>query len=421
MFNLTRTFELLKKISYTRIGGSKEEKEVANIIQEEIEKLGIEAKQETFEVDWSDVELATLEVTEPFKKEILCEAVRMSSSTPDEGIEGELVYVENCEVVNLLNVENKIVLLEGRIFHKIYKKLIDANVAGFIAVTGSIYDTKENSDLLINQIRKKDYELGYIPGVTIRAKDAQELASYKNLKVRIKVKQNQTKKISQNVICEIKGSKYPNEVIAFTAHYDSVRFSSGAYDNASGSVGIMELLHYYNEHKPERTLKFIWCGSEEMGLLGSRAYCAAHKDELESYRLNINIDMIGVILGHEIAVVTGEMALVNYLSYLAKEIGIACNVSQGVYSSDSTPFAEYGVPSISFARISPASGARIHDRNDIIETMSPDSFYSSLYLIESFATRVIKSVCFPITKNIPQNMKDEIDYYNLVKERPSKN
>ena len=43
----------------------------------------------------------------------------------------------------------------------------------------------------------------------------------------------------------------------------------------------MQLLAYFKEHAPLRTLKFIWCGSEEMGLLGSIAYCKEHKEELK--------------------------------------------------------------------------------------------------------------------------------------------
>ena len=419
--NNNKIESLLQEISFTRISGSEEEKKAANIIKREIENLGHQAQIETFEVDHSEVTKVSLELVYPHKQQINCEAVLMSGSTPLEGIERELIYVENCEEINLIDVEDKIVLLEGRIFHSVYKKLINAKVAGFIALSGSIYDDNDNTDLNINQIRVHDYCLGYIPGVTIRALDGQMLASLKGAKVRLTLIQNQTKRLSQNVICEIKGNKHPEEIIAFTAHYDSVRFSTGAYDNASGTIGILCLLDYFTNNKPDRTLKFIWCGSEECGLLGSKAYCIEHEKELENYRLNVNIDMIGVILGHEIAVVTGETSLVNYIDFIAKEIGIACKVSQGVYSSDSTPFADKGIPSISFARISPQTGAQIHCRKDIISPLNANNFNSTLSLITAFSNRVINSVYFPIKKVIPQNMKDELDYYLLRKEKPTNN
>ena len=213
---------------------------------------------------------------------------------------------------------------------------------------------------------------------------------------------------------------YPQQVIAMTAHYDSVRFSSGAYDNASGSVGIMELFYHFLENTPKRTIKFIWCGSEEMGLLGSKAFVKQHEAEMKDYVYCLNVDMIGVVLGKEIAVSTAENSLVSYISYVGYEIGIAVNSSQGVYSSDSTPFADVGVPSTSFARIAPMGGARIHSRKDIIDTITADAFDSSLKLMVEFASRVINAVVFPIPRSIPENMKIELDIYNLRKERPSK-
>ena len=163
--------------------------------------------------------------------------------------------------------------------HKHYKKIIEKKPAGFISFAGSVYDDPENSDLDVYPMREKQYEMGKIPGIGVRAIVAQELVLKHASKAKITLIQEEGKRNSRNVVCEIKGTKYPNEVIAITAHYDSVPFSNGAYDNASGSVGIMELFHHFLENKPARTLRIVWCGSEEMGLLGSRAYVASHEEE----------------------------------------------------------------------------------------------------------------------------------------------
>lgn len=94
----------------------------------------------------------------------------------------------------------------------------------------------------------------------------------------------------------------------------------------------------------KHNIRFIWCGSEERGLLGSKDYVAKHKDELDQIKLVVNIDMIGSILGHRIAVSTADISLVHYIDYYAKMVGFPLESSQGVYSSDSTPFADAGVP-----------------------------------------------------------------------------
>ena len=80
--------------------------------------------------------------------------------------------------------------------------------------------------------------------------------------------------------------------------------------------------------------------------------------------LNINLDMIGCIMGKFIGCVTGEEKLCHYISYMGSELGFGIEVSQDVYSSDSTPFADKGVPAVSFARLAPGNTATIHNSYD---------------------------------------------------------
>ena len=418
MYNVKRAYELLEKISFERLGGSKEEKKAAEILKEEIEKRGVKAYEEEFEVDYSDVKVAKLEVLEPYNKSYIVTGVKMSGCTSEEGLEAKLVYIEDGLDANLIDVEGKIVILNSRIMHKVYKKLLEKKVAGFIALSGSIYDNLDDSDLDVFAIREVSYSLGKIPGVALRAIDGQELIELNASKARLTLIQEEGKATSRNVVCEIKGTTYPDEIIAMTAHFDSVKFSTGAYDNASGSVGIMELFHHFVDNPPKRTIRFVWCGSEEMGLLGSKAHVKLHEEELNKYVYCLNIDMIGVTLGKEIAVSTAENCLVNYISYVASEVGVPLKSSQGVYSSDSTPFADKGIPATSFARISPMGGAKIHSRKDIISPLKAEAFDSSLKVMVAFAERILNSVIFPIPRSIPDNMKTELDFYNLRKERP---
>ena len=245
----------------------------------------------------------------------------------------------------------------------------------------------------------------------MRISDAEKLILSNPKKIKIVVDQEEGKRTSHNLVATIPGIVNPEEIICFTAHYDSVKFSTGAYDNGTGSVTIMEVLRYYHENKPNRTLKFIWCGSEEMGLLGSHAYVNTHKEELENYKLCINVDMTGVPLGKDIAVCTSEMSLVNYIDYYAKNIGFMIDTNQGVYSSDSTPFAFNNVPAVSFARISPRGGAEIHSRRDVISLINPIYLEKTILFIISLSENLISSVYFPVPKSMPQNMKVELDNY----------
>lgn len=412
------SFEFLKQLSFERIGGSNKEKEAAGLIAKEIEKLGLEAKIETFEVDFPIVKEARLITSN--NKSYTVSGYGMSGNTPIEGLTRPFKYIQEGLDVDLVDVENKIVLTHQRFTVKLYEKLVKHNVAGIIVFSGSIYDEEDKSDLGVNTLREINYSKGKIPAVTLRAIDAHNLILENPKEITLTLIEEENKAISQNVIATIEGKKNKEEIIAFTAHYDSVIFSSGAYDNGIGTTALLQIMHHYINHQPERTLKFIFCGSEEKGLLGSKAYTKEHEKEIENYKLCINIDMIGVVLGIDIACCTSEQSLVNYIDYMGKEVGFAIKSYQGVYSSDSTPFADKIVPAISFARLAPQGGMTIHTRKDVIDYLDEKNYLETISFIIAFANRMINSYSFPIPKTIPDNMKLELDYYLFRKERPNK-
>lgn len=412
-----KSFELLKKLYFVRTGGSKEELEAANIIKEECESLGVEAHLESFKVDGCDIKKASVKFLDP-DMEIECAGVGMSSSTTEDGITGEFTYVNSQADVEIQDLEGKICLIHSKLVNqKMYRRIVEKKAIGLVLCTGSVYDDAENVDLDPYMYRERNYKYGKIPAVCIRMKDAEKILRAKPKKASIVLIQDELQNDSHNVVATIEGGKYKDEIIAFTAHYDSVSYSRGAYDNATGSTGIMQILAYFKEHKPARTLKFIWCGSEEMGLLGSKAYVEAHKEELANYKLCINIDMIGVTIGFDIACCTSNNSLVNYIKYLGCEKGFPIAARQGVYSSDSTPFADAGVPALSFARIAPAGGAVIHSRKDVMDYLEEDNYYNSCDFIATFSERMVESVVVPVEREIPNNMKEEIEYYFGRKER----
>ena len=277
-----RAFEVLKKISFERIAGTEKELECAKIIEEECKKIGLETVIEEFEIDSPEIDEAKFKVTKPVECEFTCIGVGKSGTTPDEGISAPLVYVENGMDANLLDAKGKIVLLTGGA-PDVLEKVSKAGAVGFIQIHGSLFDPEEMvKEIRTRNIRKKPSEDFNIPGVVIHILDAQKLLRMNPEEVNIVLKQDGDKKsISHNVIATIPGTELPEEVIAYSAHFDSVIYSSGAWDNGTGSITILELMHHFIANPPKRTVKFIWCGSEEIGLCGSKAYCEKHKDKLE--------------------------------------------------------------------------------------------------------------------------------------------
>ncbi len=84
---------------------------------------------------------------------------------------------------------------------------------------------------------------------------------------------------SYNVVGEIKGSKYPNEIIAVGGHLDSWDLAQGAHDDGTGCVQSMEVLRLLKATglRPERTIRAVLFMNEENGLRGGTKYAELAK------------------------------------------------------------------------------------------------------------------------------------------------
>ena len=101
-----------------------------------------------------------------------------------------------------------------------------------------------------------------------------------------------------NLALTIPGQITPTQVVALTAHLDSLSppatrdsLAPGAEDNASGSAALLEAADALRTYQYERTLKLIWFTGEEQGLLGSNAYVNDHSTS--GYQGVVNLDMFG--------------------------------------------------------------------------------------------------------------------------------
>lgn len=133
--------------------------------------------------------------------------------------------------------------------------------------------------------------------------------------------------------------------------------------------------------------------------------------------LNINLDMIGTYMGKFIACVTAEEKLSHYISYMAAEVGFPVASRTGVYSSDSTPFADKGVPAVSFARIAGGNVAPIHCRYDLMDVMSMEQLERDIDFLSLFTERFANAVVCPVSREIPEDIKKQLDEYLFRKRK----
>ena len=95
-----------------------------------------------------------------------------------------------------------------------------------------------------------------------------------------------------NTIAEIRGVEKPEEYVILSAHFDSWDGGTGATDNGTGTITMMEAMRILKEvyPNPKRTILAGHWGSEEQGLNGSRAFVEDHPDVVENIQAVFNQD-----------------------------------------------------------------------------------------------------------------------------------
>src|SRR5262249_7782713 len=96
-----------------------------------------------------------------------------------------------------------------------------------------------------------------------------------------------------NTAAEIPGVEKPDEVVILGGHIDSWDLGTGATDNGTGIMAVLEAARALKAVgvKPRRTIRFVLFSGEEQGLHGSRAYVKAHEKEWPGFSGGLTHDM----------------------------------------------------------------------------------------------------------------------------------
>ncbi len=95
-----------------------------------------------------------------------------------------------------------------------------------------------------------------------------------------------------NVVAEIKGTELPNEYVLLSAHLDSWHGATGATDNGTGTLTMLEAMRILKEAypNPRRTIIAGHWGGEEQGTIGSKSFAEDHKDIIDGLQVVFNQD-----------------------------------------------------------------------------------------------------------------------------------
>lgn len=145
------------------------------------------------------------------------------------------------------------------------------------------------------------YDSAYakIPAIAIGLKDADRLSELllkSKVKVTLKTYGNfLPDTIGHNIIGELKGTEFPDQIITVGGHLDSWDVCEGAHDDGAGVVQTMEILRAFKAigFRPKRTIRFVLFANEENGGRGGTKYAEEAKEKKEKHIFAIESDAGG--------------------------------------------------------------------------------------------------------------------------------
>ena len=246
----------------------------------------------------------SLTILVPFEKKLNMLGIGGSIATAKGGIRGEVVVVDSFDSLHKIRdkVKGKIVLYN--VPFTSYGETVQYRYDGpnYAAKYGAIaslirsvgpwsMDTPHTGTMGDYKAIKK------IPHAAISMEDAMMFSRLYKKGQKIIVKLNMNAKFvsdrwSRNIVAELPGSHYPQQVIVLGGHIDSWDVGQGAHDDGGGCIAAWRAVKLIKDlnFTPKRTLRIVLWTNEENGGRGSKNYRDEHYSELENHILAIESD-----------------------------------------------------------------------------------------------------------------------------------
>lgn len=320
-----KSYEWLSHLSNQiggRLSGSVQAQQAVDYTKKQLEELGVDRVylQPVMVPKWIRglQEFAYIETSPGVTINMPICALGGSVSTPFRGIKTNVVEVKSIDDLAILGKQR----LEGNIVF--FNRPMDpTKISTFDAYSGCVDQRYSGAaeaakygavGVIVRSLSLKIDDLphtgamsyGDIPveeripaaALSTRASDLLSAAISLNPDVEFYFKQNcqQLEDVqSFNVIGEIKGSTYPNEIIVVGGHLDSWDLGDGSHDDGAGCVQSMEVFNLLKEigYKPKRTLRVVLFMNEENGLRGGNEYANVAKNKNENHVFALESDAGG--------------------------------------------------------------------------------------------------------------------------------
>ena len=372
-------------------------------------------KQDLFVPNWKRGDKEEVRIIGHKDEKLNVLALGMSVSTPKRGISAKVVEVQGIEDIEVLGrdkIKGKIVFFNRPTDQRListgsaYGGAVDQRTAGpaeaakygavavVIRSIGTAFDDVPHTGVTryVEGIKK-------IPAVALGVKSADKLtlALKNNPNVKLFIKMNcETLEDapSHNVVGELIGNEFPNEIITIGGHLDSWDVGQGAHDDGAGCMQSIQVLRLFQKLgiKPRRTIRAVMFMNEENGTRGGLKYAELAKKNNENHLIALESDA-GAFTPRGFGVTAEASTIKKFRSWLPYfDRNTISYFKKGGGGVDINPLNRLlGTPTIGFIPDSQRMFDIHHSDNDSFDSVHPRelelgtaSIASLIYLIDKY-------------------------------------
>jgi hypothetical protein len=195
-----------------------------------------------------------------------------------------------------------------------------------------------------------------------------------------------------NTVAELVGSEKPEETVILGAHLDSWDLGTGATDNATGAMAVLEASRALQAAgvRPRRTIRFVLFAGEEEGRHGSLAYARAHARELDRVSAVLIQDM-GTGRARTIAIQERydlREVMDRVIAPFQEELGLEEITMRKTGGTDHLSFHPYGVPAFALRQELADYFKTHHTESDTFDKVYADEINQTAKVLAAWAYNV---------------------------------
>lgn len=421
-----------------RLTGTQANKDAVDWALHKFHQANVSAKKESFTMPkaWLEKSISGKVFNGSFSFSPGIVAMPFTKGTDYQGLTADIVNINkgDSQSFSQANTNNalkgKWLLVETAVLddksgiHGLFQEYLDAvgieERALTVEAAGIVYMSSRTQNLLYRHLPSTGAD-NEVPILVMERESALRtqrlLNSGKKLKLTAKINIfGEDSYQADNVIAEIKGDTYPDEIVLIGAHIDSFDLGTGALDNGSNVSLVLDIARQIKKLNivPKRTIRFALFNGEEQGIYGSLGYTKTHAEELDKHVIATTIDIgTGAINGFFVNGREEIKTTVNHVLTAVADLGPFNLINDPVVGTDNYDFMMQGVANLVASQADANYASNYHAQSDTFDKVDQKQLKLNSVIMAATILGIANLDTIPWQRQTAEQVVNMVDKYDI--------